>query len=331
MLWGLIASCLLCNQNQPRDGWETGSWDGETGWWGWETGVWDSNRDSGCDPWIALRDDQDQAVLALDFGEVQGQETRTLTLLNRIEDCGTLRISEVRVDGDSFALQQGGTTTLEPQESTDLIVLFDPQEAGAAQGNLVILSNDPFYPELTVPLAGALPTLDLNLVPSVVDFGETLLPCESQAELNVENTGSTSVLLEAMTLSEPYSLNTALPLSLEPGESAALELNFAPLSAGSYTGSLTLESDVGNANAQLQGNASLGEPLEEESTATGDRAVSLQQQPWEESLSVRVSGVRVDTWVYESDENTVVFDEDSTPDSGARLTIAYVPVSGCAD
>jgi hypothetical protein len=330
MIWGLIASCLLCNRGQPRDGWETG-WDGETGWWGWETGEWDSNRDSGCDPWIALRDEKNQAVVALDFGQVQGQESRTLTLLNRIEECGTLRVSEVRVDGDSFALQQGGSTTLEPQESTELIVRFDPQQAGAAQGSLVILSNDPFYPELSVPLTGTLPSLDLSLSHELLDFGEVLVPCEGEAQLSVENIGSAPVLLEGVTLPEPFSLDTTLPLSLEPGESTSLDLRFAPVSEGPHTGTLTLESDVGNATAELKGNASLGEAVEEESTATGDRAVSLQLQPWEESLSVRVSGVRVDTWVYVRDDNTVVFDEDSTPDSGARLSLRYVPVSDCQD
>lgn len=329
MIWGLIASCLLCNQGQPRDGWETGRWEGETGWWGWETGEWDSNRDSGCDPWIALRDDEGQAVLALDFGEVQGPESRTLTLFNRIEDCGTLRISEVRVDGESFDLQQGSSTTLEAQESTELIVRFEPQQAGIAQGSLVILSNDPFYPELSVPLTGTLPTLDLSVAPELVDFGEVLVPCEGEAQLSVENIGSASVLLEGMTLPEPYSLITELPLSLESGESTSLDLRFIPTTEGPHTGTLTLESDVGNATAELKGNASLGAPLEEESAASGDRAVSLQQQPWEETLSVRVSGVRVDTWVYLSEDNTVLFDEDSTPDSGARLSLSYVPVSDC--
>ncbi|MFT5583880.1 MAG: hypothetical protein ACI9VR_001464, partial [Cognaticolwellia sp.] len=111
MIWGLLASCLLCNRTQPSNDWETG-FRGETGSW-WETG-----QDSGCDPWVALRDAQEQSVVALDFGEVQGLESRTLTLLNRIEDCGTLQITEARVDGESFSLQMGPSPlVLEPQES----------------------------------------------------------------------------------------------------------------------------------------------------------------------------------------------------------------------
>ena len=323
MIWGLIASCLLCNRPQPMDD----VW-GETGF-RWETGSWETGQDSGCDPWIALRDDQDVAVVALDFGEVQGQETRTLSLVNRIEDCGTLRVSEIRVEGDSFALESGSPTTLEPQESVELTVRFDPAQAGPSQGSLVILSNDPFYPELTVPLSGTLATLDLVLDPSVLHFQETLVLCESTAGLSVENVGADPVSVLALTLPEPFSLDTELPLSLEAGESATLDLRFAPLSKGVYGGTLTLESQAGKLSAELSASAALGESLEEESLATGARSAPLGELPWEETLSVRVSGVRVDTWVYVAEDNSVLFDEDSTPDAGARLSLSYVPVSSC--
>lgn len=324
MLWGLLASCLLCNRPQPMDDvWETGFW--------WETGDWETGQDSGCDPWIALLDDQDEAVVALDFGEVAGQETRTLTLLNRIEDCGPLEVSEVRVDGESFALQQGGAITLEPLASVEFIVLFNPSQAGDSQGALVILSNDPFYPELSVPLSGVLPTLDLSLEPSLLDFGQTLVPCESTAGISVENLGAKALELQEMTLPEAYSLDEALPMSLEPGESASLSLRFAPLSEGVYGGTLTLQSDVGKLSAEFSASATLGEPIEEESLASGDRSLTLQELPWEETLSVRVSGVRVDTWVYDPLENSILFDEDSTPDAGARLSLSYVPIADCQD
>ena len=325
MIWGLIASCLLCNRPPPFEGWESG--------FRMETGAWtETGQDSGCDPWVALRDAQNQSLVAVDFGEVQGAESRTLTLLNRIEDCGTLRVTEVRVDGESFSIEMmPPPLVLEPQESIDLTVTFDPLQTGEALGSLVILSNDPFYPELTIPLSGTLPALDLSLEPTLLSFDPTLVPCESSAILSAENTGVEALTLESVTVPEPFTLATELPLSLDAGASTSLDVRFAPLSEGVYGGTLSLNSEAGAISVELSASATFAESVEEEGFATGERSFGLEVQPWEETLSVRVSGVRVETWVYEPDENSLLFDEDSTPDEGARLSIRYVPFAACQD
>ncbi len=325
MIWGLIASCLLCNSSPPFEEWETG--------FRWETGIWtETGQDSGCDPWVALRDAQNQSLVALDFGEVQGAESRTLTLLNRIENCGTLRVTEVRVDGESFSIEMPTTPlVLEPQESIDLTVAFDPLQTGEALGSLMIMSNDPFYPELTIPLSGTLPALELSLDPTPLSFDQTLVPCESSAILTAENTGAEGLTLESVTLPEPFTLATELPLSLDSGASTSLDVRFAPLSEGVYGGTLSLNSEASTVSVELSASATFDEFVEEEGLATGERSFGLEAEPWEETLSVRVSGVRVDTWVYEPDDNSLLFDEDSTPDEGARLSIRYVPFAACQD
>ncbi|MFT5586830.1 MAG: hypothetical protein ACI9VR_004432, partial [Cognaticolwellia sp.] len=202
---------------------------------------------------------------------------------------------------------------------------------GESLGSLVILSNDPFYPELTVPLSGALPTTDLSLTPLLLSFEQTLLPCESSAILSVENSGAETLLLQSMTLPEPFALATELPLSMDAGASTELDVRFAPLSEGIYSGSLSLDSDAGAVSVDLSASATLGESVEEEVLSTGERSFSLGALPWEETLIVRVSGVRVETWVYVPDGNSLLFDQDSTPDDGARLSLSYVPIADCED
>lgn len=324
MLWGLIASCLLCNRPQPADDlwWETG-W--ETGGWWVETG------DTGCDPWISLRDDTNQSVVEVDFGQVEGPASVALTLRNRAEGCGVLRVEDIQVTGAGFSVSTTTVTSLNPQESIALILSFDPGIAGAAQGELAIDSNDPFDGALRIPLLAQVPSFDLDLAPESVSFETTLLGCEALSSVTVSNTGQEPVVLEGSAVSEPFAVDTELPLTLDVGASHALALRFAPQEEGEFSETLRVESDVGTVTATLAGSAELAEAIEETAIADGGRDLALVERPREDTLVVRVSGVRVETWVLDTEHNLLRFDEDSVPDAGARVVITFVPQAPCGD
>jgi hypothetical protein len=64
-------------------------------------------------------------------------------------------------------------------------------------------------------------------------------------------------------------------------------------------------------------------------TVTTRRMFSLEEpDPIEDSIVVYVNGQIANGWSYDSTNNTVVFDEDSIPESGQTITIEY-GIWGC--
>jgi len=64
-----------------------------------------------------------------------------------------LAISELRVDGSGFRVEQG-PFELQPRDSLDIDVIFEPSEVGPGLGSLVLFSNDPDQGRLSVALSG---------------------------------------------------------------------------------------------------------------------------------------------------------------------------------
>lgn len=88
-------------------------------------------------------------------------------------------------------------------------------------------------PELVLPRLAA--------TPASLDFGEVQAGQLSTVHLNVENRGSTPLVLSSIALdgSPAFTLTApALPFTLEPGQGVSLTVSFAPPSAGNYSASL---------------------------------------------------------------------------------------------
>ena len=128
---------------------------------------------------------------SIDFGQVNvgEQASETLTVTN-IGD-GDLSINDISVtDGVFEAVAQASLpATLAPDETLRITVNFAPDQAASFEGELVISSNDPDTPELTVGLAGegvvtGGVSVDVSTNSEEYQFGDTL-----QIEISCENTG----------------------------------------------------------------------------------------------------------------------------------------------
>ncbi len=99
-------------------------------------------------------------VISLDperfnFGRIPiGEITeRTLTINNLGR--AILSIANIDVEGDCFNTDFEDELLIDPGESSDIQVVFTPEEARDFVGTLTIISNDPENEELTVELTGA--------------------------------------------------------------------------------------------------------------------------------------------------------------------------------
>lgn len=79
---------------------------------------------------------------------------------------------------------------------------------------------------------------DLTVTPSSVDFGEVSTGSESSRSVTVVNDGASAVPVSSVSISGPGFSASGVPagLMLDPGETAALTVTFAPSSTGAVTG-----------------------------------------------------------------------------------------------
>ncbi len=241
------------------------------------------------------------------FGNVTvgSKQSQTVTLTNN--GVSSLNISQATVSGTGFQLS-GITTplTLTSSQSTTFTVSFAPQTSGSASGTVTITS-DASNPTLTMPLSGtgvAVGALGAN--PSSLSFGSVQVGSNSSLSETVTNTGGSSVTISQVGISGTgFTLSgITAPVTLTAGQSATFSVKFAPASAGSVTGNVTITSNASNSTLAI--------PL----SGTGVAPGALGANP----ISLSFGSVQVGS--------NQSLSETVTNAGGSSVTISQVGISG---
>jgi hypothetical protein len=183
------------------------------------------------------------------FGSVTAgsQSNQTVTLTNNT--VSTVNITQAAVSGTGFKLS--GITApllLNAAQSTTFTVTFAPQATGSASGNVTITSDAP-NPSMTMALSGtgAAPGA-LGANPASLNFGTVQTGTEQPRSETVTNTGGSSVTISQVGISGTgFTLSgISIPATLAAGQSASFTVTFAPTSATSASGSVTVTSNGSN-------------------------------------------------------------------------------------
>ena len=204
---------------------------------------------------------------SLNFGSVSvgSSSTQSVTVTN--SGNSNVTISSSSVTGAGFTIS--GLTlplTLTPSQSTSFSVQFAPAASGAVSGSVSLTSNASNSPT-TVSLSGtgATPTLTLTVSPTSINFGDVVVGSTASQTVTLLNTGSGDVTVTAINVTGTgYSFTGVTPpLTLTPGQSATVTLQFAPAAAGTTTGTASVVSNATNSpsNISLSGNGTSGIPL----------------------------------------------------------------------
>jgi len=87
-------------------------------------------------------------------------------------------------------------------------------------------------------------TVDLQVVPTAVEFGAVNIACTKVAAINVINTGTVSIELAQVTIGgAPFLLLTDFPKKVQPGRSFDFGVQFAPGEIGNYADAATFTFD----------------------------------------------------------------------------------------
>ncbi|HTA57608.1 MAG TPA: choice-of-anchor D domain-containing protein [Candidatus Baltobacteraceae bacterium] len=184
------------------------------------------------------------------FGNVAVGVANTQTITVQNPGSGTLNVTQASLSPTGFSLS-GLTLPLSvaPGGSASFNVGFTPASAGSLSGSLT-LTNNATNPALSVSLSGSgiASALQLSVNPTSLSFGSLTTGTSATQSFTVTNTGNSSVSISQVSASGTgFSVNgITLPLSLAVGQSTSFTATFAPASAGSLSGSVTVISNATN-------------------------------------------------------------------------------------
>ena len=173
--------------------------------------------------------------------------------LNATGDVGTITLSIENIGNDTlmlhnvslvngvpeFTLSALAQSELEPDESTDIIVQYDPSTYESNYEEVSILSNDEDEPEVIVPLNGAGDAPVIQVTPLHHDFGTVLVGCDDGLEVLIENIGNVNLNIDDLqyyaSLPVDFEIDDyeasegPLPWVLAPGQKASVNVGYTPL------------------------------------------------------------------------------------------------------
>ena len=188
-------------------------------------------------------------VLVYDEAAPPTLVSKTLTIRN--EGSGDLHLSELALRDPAsgpFSWSALSAILVPAGEAATVVVSFDPSTSGSMSNALMVASDDPDEPVVEVPLDGTGLAPLIALSPTVYDFGEVGIGCETEAIFEISNEGTAELEVSAITLSTAstdLSLDgdDALPWILAPGEVRSVSVSNTPFDDLADVGYLRVDSD----------------------------------------------------------------------------------------
>jgi hypothetical protein len=171
--------------------------------------------------------------------------SQMITVLNT--GAADATISNATVTGAGFSIS--GLTVpakLAAGQGTSFKIVFSPSTAGSATGSVSLMSDAPGSP-LTIAATGTATAATALLVSNLADlnFGDVLLGNSSSMVATLTNSGNTDVLVSSVAISGAEFTATGLAngTTIAPGQTASLNANFTPTTAGTASGLITITSN----------------------------------------------------------------------------------------
>jgi hypothetical protein len=185
----------------------------------------------------------------IDFGEVEVGNSlqKSVTITN---SATVPLVILFAITPDVFSLPNNETTiTIQPGKSYDLTVQFSPYDFRNRIGSLIFTHNFNVSEVLpvTIPLRGVSITPVIVIFPKSIDFGEINTGSSSQKNVGIKNNGSKPLVISSFDIDgSAFRLpNNETTITIQPGNSYDLAVQFLPTADIDYTGSIML---IDNAN-----------------------------------------------------------------------------------
>lgn len=186
------------------------------------------------------------------FGSISTGAKGTTNLVLSNTGTGNLTISVLTLSGAAFSVS--GITipaTIAAGQSANVAVTFSPTAAGNTSGSLALASNDTTNPTLSIPLSGTgtqATQPGLSVSPATFNFGSVVDGQTKSQSFTVTNTGTASLTIAQISANgAAYSVSGLnAPATVAAGASTTFSVLFAPTTAGSLSGSVSISSNAPN-------------------------------------------------------------------------------------
>jgi uncharacterized protein (DUF58 family) len=186
---------------------------------------------------------------SVSFGSVVAGSTNSQTVQVKNSGTGTLTISQATVSGAGFSLTgMALPMNLAPGQSGNFNVQYAPQGTGSVTGAVSILSNAPNSPTvLALSATGTTATVTISVSPGSLSFGSLTTGSVTTQPLTITNTGNANVSISSVSATTGGAFSIASgagAVTVSPKQSTSVSVQFAPTSAGSKVGSVTIASNA---------------------------------------------------------------------------------------
>jgi hypothetical protein len=161
---------------------------------------------------------------------------------------GSLTITQANVTGAGFSTT--GLTlpkTVAAGGNTTFNLVFAPTTAGSRSGSVSLVSNAPNSPQ-AIPLTGTGTTSTslLGASPSSLSFGNVNVGSNSALTTTLTNSGNSTITISSVTVTGAGFSGTGVTsgLMLTPNQTAVLTVTFAPTTAGTVNGTVSIASNA---------------------------------------------------------------------------------------
>jgi hypothetical protein len=129
-------------------------------------------------------------------------------------------------------------SSIAPGASEDIEVSYVPTSYSPSLDELLIGSNDPHTPSVTVPLSGHGSAPQLEVLPDPYDFGTTYLACDLEQTIDLKNVGNVDLEISKIeyftsfpshfTIDYDYAVNGVMPWTIAPGSYNSVYVEYLP-------------------------------------------------------------------------------------------------------
>ncbi len=183
---------------------------------------------------------------SLAFGSVSvgAAASQSITLSNTGNS--NVVISQIAVTGSGFSVSGIVVpATLSAGHSASLLIAFSPTLAGSSAGSITIVSNATNSPA-TISVSGTGVQAEISVVPGNISFGSLTVGLTNTQTVTLSNHGNANLIVTQASVTGSGFADSGinLPLTMAPGNTSAFTVSFAPASAISSAGTLTLKSNA---------------------------------------------------------------------------------------
>lgn len=175
---------------------------------------------------------------------LQNQLSTPLSL--SLEGISGVELCTTAASLEPFCGVLSGTGQLPPGASTDLVVRFQPIEAGTAVGTLRVTGCADPGCTIALSLHAAAVESALSCTPGSISFDAIGAGQDATDTVRCTNLFDTPLTVEGWSLeassTSAFSVSPSMPTLVAPGDTFAIEIDFAPLSVGYFGGGLVVRS-----------------------------------------------------------------------------------------